>query len=190
MSLPEGTQSDDDDFISDSDEAADLADDDDYEIESVTEEENLEEDSSADDLDDGPESDPLPKRKKKDPQNKPRIEWKTSKNSKWEMPSNYAANNEPLRLAPGVHLTRFSSPMRFFELFANDELIDFIYEQTQLYNAWRGLNSSTRLVKNITKEEIKTGIGIVLQMGIVKLPNHRMHWAPDTRNELIAESMT
>ena len=27
-------------------------------------------------------------------------------------------------------------------------------------------------------------------MGIVKLPNRRMYWAPDTRNEHIAESMT
>ena len=31
---------------------------------------------------------------------------------------------------------------------------------------------------------------IVLHMGIVKLPNRRMYWDPDTRNELIAESMS
>ena len=68
--------------------------------------------------------------------------------------------------------------------------LTLIYDQTKLYNAWRRVNNGTKPIKSITKEEIKKVIGIVLHMGIVKLPNRRMYWAPDTQNEVIAESMS
>ena len=44
--------------------------------------------------------------------------------------------------------------------------------------------------KNIERNEIKTVIGIVLYMGIVKLPNRRMYWSARTRNELTASSIS
>lgn len=52
------------------------------------------------------------------------------------------------------------------------------------------MNTNKRLVKDITLSEIKVVIGVVLQMGIVKLPNRRMYWTAGTHNELIAESIT
>ena len=66
----------------------------------------------------------------------------------------------------------------------NDEIIDLIFEQTKLYNQWRSLNTSSRTVKDMKREEIKIVIGITLQMRIVKLPNRRIYWAPNYRNFL------
>ena len=183
VSLPDGSVSDEEDFVSDNDEDTNyVSDSDDEAMESGSEEE-IEEDGLPD-----AEIEPAMKRKKA--QAKDQIRWKHGKNLKFETPADYVACNERLRIKPSIPLTRFSSPMCFYELFVNDSIINHIHQQTQLYNEWRKLNSSTRTVKDIEIQEIKIVIGIVLQMGIVKLPNRRMYWAPDTRNELIAENMT
>lgn len=191
--LPDANESDVDES---SDEELDDDCDMDY-VESETEEEVIESDGSTGEgeSDSGQEeqednSANGNKAKKRKTNTNDKIEWKKNKRSLWEIPDTYIPHNEKLKLDPGVPLTRFSAPMNFFELFVNGDLIDFIYDQTKLYNEWRRLKNGTKPIKSITKEEIKKVIGIVLHMGIVKLPNRRMYWAPDTRNELIAESMS
>ena len=108
----------------------------------------------------------------------------------WEIPSEYSITTKKISCNADIPLRRFCSPISFFEIFVNDVIIDLIFEQTKLYNQWISLNSSARTVKDVKHEEIKIVIGIVLQMGIVKLPNCCMYRTPNYRNDLIAESVT
>ena len=114
---------------------------------------------------------------------------------KWTMPETFDEEIHELstnehELPEDVEISRHSKAFDFYKLFVTDELIEAILEQTQLYNEWRNINSSRRKVKDITKDEIRTVIGIVLYMGIIKLPQRRMYWSYKTRVDLIASSMS
>ena len=148
----------------------------DEETESETEEE-IKEDSTESKSD----STDMPSKCKKINERKTQIKLKSNTRSNWEIPSEYSINTKKISLNTDNPLTRFCSPISFFKIFVNDKTINLISEQSKLYNQWRSLNSS---------EEIKIVIGIVLQMGIVKLPNRRMYWTPNYRNDLLVESMT
>ena len=50
-------------------------------------------------------------------------------------------------------------------------------------------NNSTA-INNIDMPEIESVIGIILMMGIHKLPNRRMYWAPTSKVSAIADAMT
>nr|XP_004209154.1 piggyBac transposable element-derived protein 2-like [Hydra vulgaris] len=128
---------------------------------------------------------------KKSKSNEDSIQWNLS-DADWTIPYNYSENNEKLSINKNTSdiLNRFSSSIDFHKLFVTDELMGFIINQTQLYNEWRYLKIGTRRVKNIEKDELKKVIGIILYMGIMKLPNRRMYWSSSTRNELIASAMT
>ena len=122
---------------------------------------------------------------------KKKFEWKVKTKDDWKVPNDYTKKNQKLKLSPDVpQLTCRSNAIEFFNLFVTTDLLQAIHEQTLLYNQWRHLNLNKRLVKDIKLSEIRIVIGIVLQMGIVKLPNRRMYWMSSTRNELIAESIT
>ena len=71
------------------------------------------------------------KAKKQKTNTNDKIEWKKNKRSLWEIPDTYIPHNKKLKLDTGVPLTRFSTPMNFFELFVNGDLIDLIYDQTK-----------------------------------------------------------
>ena len=62
------------------------------------------------------------------------------------------------------------SPTAFFELFFDDELFDFMFEETNRYALQHNKNL------NVTKEEIKCFIGTLLQSGYVSLPRQRFFW--------------
>ena len=86
-------------------------------------------------------------------------------------------------------LSNSSSPIEFFNLFITSELLDMILEQTHLYVTSRSINSSNNEIDEITIEDIKKAFGIVLCMGILKLPNRRMYWQSNTRVDIIANTM-
>ena len=73
--------------------------------------------------------------------------------------------------------------------FLTDQLFDHIYYQTQLYNTWQNVSTGSKKVKEVSREEIRQFIGIILIMGVVKLPTRRMYWQPATRVDLIADNM-
>lgn len=104
--MPDGSVSDEEDFVSDNDEDTNyVSDSDDEAMESGSEEE-IEEDGLPD-----AEIEPAMKRKKA--QAKDQIRWKHGKNLKFETPADYVACNERLRIKPSIPLTRFSSPCVF-----------------------------------------------------------------------------
>ena len=108
----------------------------------------------------------------------------------WTTPTYFNDYDEKLKLnLPDGTRTRFSSPIEFFELFFTDRLVEHIFSEIKLFNEWRHLNSCTRKVREIEKEEIRKVIGIVLYMGIMKLLNRRMYWNTRCRIELISGAM-
>ena len=61
--------------------------------------------------------------------------------------------------------------------------------QSNLYVTQLSQQNSTRAIKSFTKSEIKSTIGIILLMGIYKLPNRRMYWAPYSKVSIIADTI-
>ena len=112
---------------------------------------------------------------------------------KWNVPNESTIVEEKLKLNENYehfgNLTTFSSPMKYFKLFVNNELIDHITFQSNLYATQLSQQNSTRAIKSFTKSEIKSTIGIILLMGIYKLPNRRMYWAPYSKVPIIADTM-
>ena len=45
-------------------------------------------------------------------------------------------------------------------------------------------------MKEINKDEIRVVIGIILYMGVIKLPNRGMYWSSKTRVDFIVSSMS
>ena len=70
----------------------------------------------------------------------------------------------------------------------NNKLIDHTF-QSNLYATQLSQQNSTRAIMSVTKSEIKSTIGIMLLMGIYKLPNRRMYWAPYSKVSIIADTM-
>ncbi|XP_028399194.1 piggyBac transposable element-derived protein 3-like isoform X1 [Dendronephthya gigantea] len=65
-----------------------------------------------------------------------------------------------------------------------------ILEQTQIYATSQSINnSSANEVNEIKVEDIQKAFGIILYMGILKLPNRRMYWQHNTRVDIIANTM-
>ena len=111
---------------------------------------------------------------------------------KWNVPNESTTVEEKLKLNENyehfANLTTFSSPMKYFKLFVNNELIDHISFQSNLYVTQLSQQNSTRAIKSFIKSEIKSTIGIILLMGIYKLSNHRMYWAPYSKVSIIADN--
>ena len=72
----------------------------------------------------------------------------------------------------------------------NNELVDHITFHSNLYATQLSQQNSTRTMKSFTKSEIKSTIVIILLMGIYKLPNRHMYWAPYSKVCIIADTMS
>ncbi len=95
-----------------------------------------------------------------------------------------------------------SASEEFFQQFLTNELVEHITFQSNLYNtqrATRGYQPPTKKrgsgtlhgqAKPVTEQELRQVLGIVLYMGVHKLPNRRMYWSSKTFVPLIANSMT
>ncbi|XP_039300249.1 piggyBac transposable element-derived protein 3-like [Nilaparvata lugens] len=115
-----------------------------------------------------------PKKNKK--QNRNEMEWerkdiKPIHEKEWEIPDwlmNYGKD-----------------PVGLFELFYDDEIIQLICNQTNMYAAEKGLPS------NYTAADIRCFIGILLTSGYCEVPRVKMYWEmkDDVWNKGIAEAM-
>lgn len=121
-----------------------------------------------------------------------RFEW-PKQTKQWTRPINPTNIDEvSLRIHPDLagKVNRFSSSRDFYDLFVTDELWNNIEHQTDLYNNYRSISSGSRKVKKASLGEIQTVIGTMILMGIVKLPNRKMYWGANTRNDLIADNIS
>ena len=117
------------------------------------------------------------------------IQWTSAK---WTTPndSNIPAMKLKLKEAFAEDVTVTSSPYTFFQMLFDDDIVEHIMFQTNLYVNWKSQQQGKRAIKVVSKQEIIKALGIILYMGIVKLPDRRMYWARATRIDIIANAMT
>ena len=77
------------------------------------------------------------------------------------------------------------SPLDYFTMFCNDDLLNLVVENTNLYSVQTTLKS---IDTNI--DEIRTFIGMHILMGIIKLPSYRNYWSGSLRYPSIADAMS
>ncbi|CAH2089681.1 unnamed protein product [Euphydryas editha] len=77
------------------------------------------------------------------------------------------------------------SPIEYFRLFFSDDIISLIVQQTNLYSTQLKGNSI-----NITEDDIKDFLAILVYMGVHKLPAYTDYWAKLTRCDKVANIMT
>lgn len=77
------------------------------------------------------------------------------------------------------------SPLQYLKLFFDDQIISHIADQSNLYAV-----QTTGRSHNTNSNEIEQYIGILLMMGVIKLPQYRMHWSNGTRIPTVAEAMS
>ena len=119
------------------------------------------------------------------------IAWFDSKQSDWVIPDDSNITEKKLKLTNVIALTNDSQPTDFFNLHFTPELYELIFEQTNTYKTSKELNKSIKSkIKTVSIQDIKRILGIVLYMGIVKLPNCTMYWQDQTRIDLIADAMS
>ena len=68
-----------------------------------------------------------------------------------------------------------SSPMSFFSLFFNDEFLEDITVQTNVYKAVSANDKGIKPAPPVEIDELKKVFGIILFMGIQKIPDRRLY---------------
>lgn len=76
-------------------------------------------------------------------------------------------------------------PVDYFNFFFDDEILQLIVDQTNLYSVQQESQSL-----NLSVDELKAFIGIFIYMGICTLPSIADYWAQDTRVIQVAGIMT
>ena len=84
------------------------------------------------------------------------------------------------RQVPGI----LESPLKYFQKFFDNELLELIVEQCNLSTLQtEGCNLS------LTVEELKVFMSIILLLGVIRVPYYRMHWEAATRYPQITDKM-
>lgn len=79
------------------------------------------------------------------------------------------------KTAPACDMSNRSDPLSYFELFFDSEAIDIIVTETNRFaSQYDHLNWAP-----VTKMEIKALLGMLVQMGIHKLPSFEDYWSTD-----------
>ena len=114
----------------------------------------------------------------------PRVrDWTTK-----DIPSNLATQKPWPMITTPKFLRAHQTPTTLFELFFDDELVDFIVTNTNNYARHdKGDHSFTT-----NADEIRTFLAILLISGYNTLPRRTMYWEanPDSHNEAVAASMS
>lgn len=77
------------------------------------------------------------------------------------------------------------TPLSYFKLFVEDDIINNIVYQSNLYSVQK---SGTSI--DTSYAEICKYLGINILSGIIRMPSYRMYWANETRIPVIADSMS
>jgi len=93
---------------------------------------------------------------------------------------------EMTELTPSGPAVTARSPIEMFSLLCPIELIEDITFETNRYKVELNRNR----VRNISVSEMKVFLGIILYMGVIKLPNRRMYWGAEARQQHVVDVMT
>lgn len=106
------------------------------------------------------------------------------KNLKWRKRIFEAPNSEwtgELDPPPDIELT----PFEYFQQHLSPELFEKISVETSNYAMQKD-----GIELKVCKDDIEKYVGILLHMGIVKMPSYRMFWAENTRYEKVADVLS
>lgn len=78
-----------------------------------------------------------------------------------------------------------STPLQYFKKFFDDDIINNLVEQTNMYSIQKG-----RICINTNYNEISVFLGIHIMSGIIRMPSYKMYWARETRYPPIADLMS
>ena len=184
-------------------------------LESETEEEIIESDSGSEDADHGEESydsneiQDVPTSSKANQttkmvqtRNRKKAHFSWTQN-KWIQPNENVIEEKSLRLNNSTFSAN-SAPYEFLKLFCTEEYFQLVAHETNIYNIQRstvGLyfavnpgnkkrRTSFKKLSPVSIDEVKNFFGIMLYMGVHKLPNRRMYWGTSTNVPVISETMT
>ncbi|CAK1592483.1 unnamed protein product [Parnassius mnemosyne] len=95
---------------------------------------------------------------------------------------------DSIQLQPVRNIANRTRPLVFFEMFFDSEAIDMIITQTNLYAS----QCNDQNCEQVSATEIKALLGMIIQMGIHKLPCIEDYWSSDPLLHVvqIAETMT
>ena len=97
---------------------------------------------------------------------------------------NIPMNNVPFH-EDKEDIQELKTNLEYFKLFWNDELINLLAEQTNLYSTQK-----TGFSVNTNKDEIEQFLEINITMGIIQLPSYAMYWSQKMRHPPIADEMS
>ena len=111
---------------------------------------------------------------------------KKKKVYKWTKSSRNFGSKVPALSDEETPLEDNKTPLQLFELFFSQELVEHIVTESKSYAQQKGLS-----VDEITAENIKVFVGILLLSGYNRLPNTRMYWEekPDVHNAFVSQHM-
>ena len=77
------------------------------------------------------------------------------------------------------------TPLQYYKAFLNDDVFELIAEQSNIYALQKdGISLQTN------KSELEQFVGILLQIGIVKMPSIHLYWSFECRYPPIADVMS
>ena len=98
---------------------------------------------------------------------------------RWEEVTDFTPVDIPFNEVPGPsHPMQGMTPLNILMMFFNMELLEMITTETNhYYSQCQRTNPSSMKWTNITVEEIMAYIGVVIAMGIVRLPEVSDYWS-------------
>lgn len=105
--------------------------------------------------------------------------------TKWVCKKTFAGrvNNEDKTFSPPASLQN-KSPLEYFQMFFDDDLIQLMVQETNLYYM-----QTKGAALNITTDKIRDFIAIQLLSGIVNMPVFTDYWSKKLRYNKIADRM-
>ena len=88
-------------------------------------------------------------------------------------------------LSPPPEIAAEITPLQYFKLFRDDNILEHIANHTNLYNVQQSGKSLKRNAK-----ETEVFFGIQMNMAIVKMSQCKMYWSPEFRYKRVAMAMT
>lgn len=115
---------------------------------------------------------------------------KTKKlNPTWRK-GNFSQNPEFIKFIDELSMPscirEMTTPNEFFSYFFDDEMLNYIAEQSTLYS----VQTNPEKPFKIYKSDIKKFLGIMSMMSIVHVPNTRKYWSENTANNVIRNCMS
>lgn len=85
-----------------------------------------------------------------------------------------------------THIQELSTPYSFFRYFFDDELVQKIANESNLYSVQKNPAKAT----NIDTDDIKNFLGILIYMSVINLPSARHYWSTNIGITQIKETMS